>query len=293
MARDKSNRRLLWADDEIELLTPHIRFLEQKGFAVTPVPNGEDALDELSKSRFDLVLLDENMPGLGGLATLDQIKSRDLGVPVILVTKSEEESLMNEAIGRHITDYLIKPVNPSQVFMACKRVLDAGKLQDSQRHRDYVSEMQRWQSLDLKRLDWQGWIDLAIDVARWDVRFDNVQEAGLKQAHGDFRRGLNIEFSRFVEDGYPGWVRIAEGRPMLSIDVVSRGVVPHLKHGKRVVFIIIDCMRLDQWFSLEPLLEELFDVHRDYYLSILPTATTYSRNAIFSGLLPAQLWKPD
>jgi len=286
---EETKRRVLWADDEIELLTPHIRFLEQKGFAVTPVPSGEDALDELSKARFDLVLLDENMPGLGGLATLDRIKSRDLSVPVILVTKSEEESLMNDAIGRHITDYLIKPVNPSQVFLACKRVLDSGKLQDSQRHRDYVSEMQRWQSLDLRRLDWKGWIELAIDVARWDVRFDAVQEAGLKQAHADFRRGLNIEFARFVEDGYPGWVRIAEGRPMLSIDVVSRAVAPHLKRGKRVVFIIIDCMRLDQWFTLEPLLEDLFDIQRDYYFSILPTATPYSRNAIFSGLLPAEL----
>ena len=288
-------RRVLWADDEIDLLTPHIRFLEQKGFAVTPVPNGEDALDALANGRFDVVLLDEMMPGLGGLATLDQIKARDLGVPVILVTKSEEESLMNEAIGRHITDYLIKPVNPSQVFLACKRVLDAARLQESQLARDYVAEMQRWQTLDLRALDWRGWTDLAVDIARWDVRFDGVRESGLEQAHLDFRKGLNVEFGKFVEDGYPGWVRIAENRPMLSIDVVPRGVVPHLKAGKRVVFVIIDCMRLDQWFSLEPLLEDLFDIQREYYWSILPTATPYSRNAIFSGLLPADLWRkhPD
>ena len=289
--KNEPRRRVLWADDEIELLTPHIRFLEQKGFDVTPVPNGEDALEQLAASRFDLVLLDEMMPGLGGLATLDQIKVRELGVPVILITKSEEESLMNEAIGRHITDYLIKPVNPSQVFLACKRVLDGQKLQDSARHRDYATEMQKWQTMDVRKLDWQGWTDLAIDIARWDVRFDNVQEAGLKEAHSDLRRGLNIEFARFVENGYPAWVRQAESRPMLSVDVVERGVVPHLSNGKRVVFIIIDCMRLDQWFTLEPLLEELFDIKRDYYYSILPTATPYSRNAIFSGLLPAQMWK--
>ncbi len=288
---EEPRRRVLWADDEIDLLKPHIRFLEQKGFAVTPVPNGEDALEELGRGRFDVVLLDEMMPGLGGLGTLDQIKARDLGVPVILVTKSEEESLMNEAIGRHITDYLIKPVNPSQVFLACKRVFEAQKIQDTQLARDYVAEMQRWQSLDLRGLDWRGWIDLAVEAARWDVRFDHAPESGLRQSHIDFRRGVNVEFARFVEEGYPGWVRIAEGRPMLSIDVIERGVVPHLRAGKRVMFVIIDCMRLDQWFALEGLLEDLFDIRRDYYYSALPTATPYSRNAIFSGLLPADLWR--
>jgi CheY-like chemotaxis protein len=286
---DDNRRKILWADDEIDLLRPHIKFLEQKGFAVTAVPNGEDALAELGRGRYDVVLLDEMMPGLGGLGTLDQIQSRDFGVPVILVTKSEEETLMDQAIGRAITDYLIKPVNPSQVFLACKRVFDSQKLQDSQRARDYVSEMQRWQSLDLRGLDWAGWAELAADVARWDVRFDLVPEAGLKQAHQDFRRGLNIDFGRFVEEHYPRWVQSETDRPPLSTDVVRRAVVPPLQKGRRVFFIIIDCMRLDQWFTLEPLLEEYFDVRREYYCSILPTATPYSRNAIFSGLLPAQL----
>lgn len=286
---EEPRKHILWADDEIDLLRPHIKFLEQKGLAVTPVLNGEDALAELEKSRYDLVLLDEMMPGLGGLATLAQIEARGHAVPVVLVTKSEEESLMDEALGRRITDYLIKPVNPSQVFLACKRVFDAQKLQDSQRARDYVGEMQRWQTLDLRRLDWPGWVELAQDVARWDVRFDLIADAGLRQAHADFRRSLNIDFGRYVEEHYPHWVREQEGRPPLSTDVVARAVVPHLSAGRRVFFVIIDCMRLDQWYSLEPLLEELFEVQRDYYCSILPTATPYSRNAIFSGLLPAQL----
>jgi len=292
---DDSRRRILWADDEIDLLRPHIRFLEQKGFAVTAVPNGEDALAELQRGRFDVVLLDEMMPGLGGLATLDAIKARDLALPVILITKSEEETLMEEAIGKRITDYLIKPVNPSQVFLACKRVLESDRIQDSRRHRDYVSEMQRWQTLDTRRLDWQGWVDLAIEVSRWDVAFDQVPEEGLKQAHIDFRRALNIDFARFIEDRYPGWVHGAEGRPLLSTDVVRHAVVPHLQKKKRVVFIIIDCMRLDQWFTIEPLLEEYFEIQREYYCGILPTATPYARNAIFSGLLPAELHKrhPD
>src|SRR5690349_22947721 len=182
MAND-ATRRILWADDEIELLKPHIRFLEQKGYAVTAVPNGEDALAALERERYDVLLIDEMMPGLGGLATLDQLKQRDGALPVILITKSEEETLMEEVIGKRITDYLIKPVNPSQVFLACKRVFDAQKLQDSQRARDYVGEMRRWQMLDVRRLDWKGWVDLAVDVAKWDVRLDSVQEEGLKQAH--------------------------------------------------------------------------------------------------------------
>jgi len=292
---DDKRRRILWADDEIDLLRPHIRFLEQKGFAVTAVPNGEDALSELDQGSYDVVLLDEMMPGLGGLATLNAIKSRDLPVPVILITKSEEEALMNEAIGKHITDYLIKPVNPSQVFLACKRVFDTHRLQDNARARDYVGEMQRWQNLDIRRLDWKGWVDVAVDVARWDVRLDTVQEEGLKQAHADFRRSLNIDFGRFVEEHYPHWVHGSGDRPLLSNEVVRHAIVPLLQAKKRVVFIVIDCMRMDQWFTLEPLLEEYFSIDRQFYCSILPTATPYSRNAIFAGLLPSELVKrhPD
>jgi CheY-like chemotaxis protein len=299
MAQD-TPRRILWADDEIDLLKPHVRFLEQKGYVVVAVPTGGDALEALEKERFDLLLIDEMMPGLGGLETLDQLKPRGLSLPVILVTKSEEERLMEEAIGKRITDYLIKPVNPSQVFLACKRVFDSQKLQDSQRARDYVGEMQRWQMLDRRRLDWQGWVDLAVDVARWDVGLDGAPEAGLQQAHADFRRTLSIDFGKMVEEQYPGWVQRAaggktDGRPMLSSDVVRHAVVPHLQAGEKVMFIVVDCMRLDQWFTLEPLLEDWFDVQREYYCSILPTATPYSRNSIFAGLLPAELHRrhPD
>jgi CheY-like chemotaxis protein len=285
-----NRRQILWADDEIELLRPHIKFLEQKGFQVTAVPNGEDALAELSQRRFDVVLLDEMMPGLGGLDTLGAIKARDVSVPVILVTKSEEESLMNEAIGRHISDYLIKPVNPSQVFLACKRVLETHRLQENQRARDYVEDMRRWQSLDVRQFDWPAWAELAVEVARWDVMFDSLPgEEGLQQAHQDFRRSLNLDFGRFIEQTYPGWVHGAEDRPMLSTDVVPQRVAPMLRRGRRVALIVIDCLRLDQWLTLEPLLEEYFELKREHYCSILPTATPYSRNAIFSGLLPAEL----
>ena len=282
-------RRILWADDEIDLLRPHIRFLEQKGYQVTPVPTGEDALAELERGRFDVVLLDEMMPGLGGLATLDAIQTRRLSVPVVLVTRSEEESLMNEAIGRHISDYLTKPVNPSQVFLVCKRVLDSPRLQDSRRLHDYVAESSRWRQLELRSLDPAGWLQLAVEVAQWDVHLEALADEGLQQAHADFRRGLNLEFARAVEERYPQWVRGSVDRPLLSTDVIAHAVAPHLRDGRRVVFIVIDCMRLDQWLLLEPLLEEVFTIQREHYLSVLPTATPYSRNAIFSGLLPAEI----
>ena len=287
---DDQRRQILWADDEIDLLRPHIKFLEQKGFAVTPVGSGEDALAALTRSRFDVVLLDENMPGLGGLATLDAIKSRDVSVPVILVTKNEEESLMEEAIGRHIRDYLIKPVNPSQVLLALKRVLESSRIQDTARTRDYVGDMRRWQDLDRRRFTWQEWVDLAVDVARWDVLFDELpDEQGLAQAHQDFRRSLNADFSRFIEAQYGGWVHGDAQRPPLSTDVVAQTVAPRLKRGERTALVVIDCLRLDQWLTLEPLLAEHFEIQREHYCSILPTATPYSRNAIFSGLLPAEL----
>ena len=266
---DERRRQILWADDEIDLLKPHIRFLEQKGFAVTPVPNGEDALAALGRERFDVVLLDENMPGLGGIATLDAIKSRDVSVPVILVTKNEEEHLMEEAIGRHISDYLIKPVNPSQVLLALKRVLEATRIQDTARTRDYVGDLQRWQSLDRRAFAWSDWADLAVEVARWDALFDTLpEEEGLAQAHQDFRRSLNPDFARFIESRYGAWVHGAKDRPPLSIDVMQRAVAPRLKRGERTALVVVDCLRLDQWLTLEPLLMEHFDVEREHYCSI-------------------------
>jgi CheY-like chemotaxis protein len=287
---DDTRRKILWADDEIDLLRPHIKYLEQRGFAVTAVPNGEDALAALGRSRFDVVLLDEMMPGLGGLATLDAIKSRDVSVPVILVTKSEEESLMEAAIGRHIRDYLIKPVHPSQVLLALKRVLESDRIQEVARARDYVGEMQRWQGLDRRGFAWNDWVELAVEIARWDVLFDALpEEQGLAQAHADFRRSLNLDFGRFIEREYAGWVHGGVDRPLLSSDVVAHAVAPLLKRGQRVVLIVIDCLRLDQWLMLESLLEEHFEIRREHYCSILPTATPYSRNAIFAGLLPAEL----
>jgi CheY-like chemotaxis protein len=288
------DRKILWADDEIELLKPHILFLESKGYRVTSVSNGNDAVACAAREKFDVVLLDESMPGLGGLATLEAIKERDPSVPVVLVTKNEAESLMDDAIGRRIDDYLIKPVRPTQIFLALKRLLESDRLQDGRRARDYVAELARLRAESASGLDWRGWVELYARSAQWDVELDRVEDEGLQQAHLDQRRELNVEFGQYVEANYASWVAGSEAPP-LSVGVVERWVAPLLREKRRVYFILVDCMRLDQWLTVEPLLREFFDIAVDYHVSILPTATPYSRNAIFSGLYPDELqrWHPE
>src|SRR2546428_6121668 len=231
------------------------------------------------------------MPGLGGLATLEAIKERDPLVPVVLVTKNEADSLMAEAIGKHIADSLIKPVRPTQIFLALRRLLEADRLQDSQRARGYVAEQARLRAESTGGLDWRGWIDLYARSAQWDVELDQVDDEGLKQAQADQRRELNVEFSSYVESHYQSWVGGGDGPPMSS-NVVERWVAPHLREGGRVFLLVIDCMRLDQWLTVEPLLRPYFDIDLRHQVSILPSATPYSRNAIFSGLLPDEI-QPD
>jgi CheY-like chemotaxis protein len=286
-----SERKILWADDEIELLRPHILLLEEKGYRVTPVTNGTDAVAFAARERFDAVLLDETMPGLGGLETLEAIKEHDPSIPVVLVTKNEAESLMDDAIGRRIDDFLLKPIRPTQIFLALKRILESDRLQESRRARDYVAELARLRAESASGLDWRGWIDLYGRNAQWDVELDTVDDEGLKQAQADQRRELNVEFAQLIEASYEGWARDprAEGAPPLSTDVVSRWVAPHLREGRRVTLIVIDCMRLDQWLTVEPLIRTYFNIELDHHVSILPTATPYSRNAIFSGLFPEEI----
>jgi CheY-like chemotaxis protein len=289
-----NERKILWADDEIELLRSHILFLEEKGYRVTPVSNGEDALASTMREKFDAVLLDESMPGRGGLETLELMKEHDPGLPVILVTKNEAESLMDEAIGRRISDYLLKPVRPMQIFLALKRVLDGDRLHETRLARDYVAELARARAEAGPAPDWRRWIEIHTRSAQWDVELDAAGDEGLRQAHADQRREINVEFCQYVESNYESWTRVGADpadRPPLSVDVIERWVAPHLREGKRVTIVVIDCMRLDQWLTVEPILRPYFDITLDHQISILPTATPYSRNAIFSGLFPDEIQK--
>jgi CheY-like chemotaxis protein len=286
---DSTKRKILWADDEIDLLRSHLLYLNERGYDVTPVSNGEDALALLQQEHFDIVLLDEMMPGLDGLSTLEQLKERDPNVPVIMITKSEEEHLMDDAIGRRIDDYLTKPVNPSQILMACKKVLDAKQIRQSQAGKAFVTksnQIREWLAGDMT---WRTWIDVHRLLSEWDIEIGHIGDSALAQMIEDQRKECNHEFGRFVEHNYPTWVASEQDSPPLSVDIVPERVAPLLEQDRQVFFIVIDCLRLDHWMVLEPMVSEFFNVRRDYHYSILPTATPYSRNAIFSGLFPVEI----
>jgi CheY-like chemotaxis protein len=282
-------RRVLWADDEIELLKSHIRFLEGKGYEVVAVPNGEDALARVREDSFDVVLLDEMMPGMGGVATLAAIKEIDPALPVVLVTKSEEESLMEEAIGRRIDEYLVKPVTPTQVLSTLKRLTEGKALRAGLFTRDYVAEFNRLQSRRLESLDQAAWLDLYRKLTELEMALFSIDDIGLRQAHLDMKREMNRDFGRFLETEYPRWVADPADRPFLSSDVLPRKVFPRLAAGHTVYFIIIDCMRYDQWLAIQPHLAPHFRTEVELYYSVLPSASSYSRNAMFSGLLPREM----
>ncbi|MFT4604491.1 MAG: CheY-like chemotaxis protein [Rhodothermales bacterium] len=284
--------RILWADDEIDFLRPHILFLESKGYDVTSVNNGSDAVVQFRQNAFDLVLLDEQMPGLDGLATLDEIRKLSREVPVVMITKSEEERLMEEALGGQISDYLTKPVNPSQVLLTVKRLLDGGRLESEKVSQDYMQSFATISSRIQDRLNHSDWVEVYEKLVQFDMALET--DDGARQILGDQFRDANRAFCRYVEKEYRGWIASVdsppdEERPLLSHEVVGKHVVPELDGGKPVIFFVIDCMRYDQWLEFERLLYPLFGIEREFHYSILPTSTPYSRNAIFSGLLPIDL----
>ncbi len=284
----RNRRRILWVDDEIDLLKSHIIFLDRRGYDVTPVSNGEDAIELLADQSFDLVLLDEQMPGMDGLSTLDEIKSIHPQMPVVMVTKSEEEELMNEAIGKRIDDYLVKPVNPSQIILAAKRILDARQIREQTMVRDYVEGF-RDLDRDANSAGWSEWMDIFARLAQWDLDVHAMSDSSISEMHHTQWQHCNQQFARFVQEAYAGWIADPKSGPITSPEVVSQFVVPHLRGSGPVLFMVIDCLRLDQWLAIEPLVGEYFNVRREYYYSILPTATPYSRNALFSGLLPMDI----
>jgi len=281
-------KHILWVDDEIDQLKSHIIFLESRGYKVTEASNGDDAVALVGSKDFDLVLLDEVMPGKDGLATLEEIKEKSPHLPVIMVTKSEEEDLMDQAIGKKIDDYLTKPVNPSQILSAAKKILETRKIRSQRLAQDYAKSSAKIRAALFGALSWQDWIDVHRTLCEWDLEIDNFGDVDLRQTHQGQRRECNIEFGKYIENTYLRWLA-QEDPPPLSVDVVKKHLFPLLSQRRRTIFVVMDCMRLDQWMTIEPILDEYFHIKRDYYYSILPTATPYSRNAIFSGLFPSEL----
>jgi DNA-binding response OmpR family regulator len=287
-------KRILWVDDEIELLRSHIIFLSEKGYEVDTVTNGEDAVASVKEKTYDLIFLDEMMAGMGGLETLGEIKEINSGIPVVMVTKSEEETLMNDAIGGKINDYLTKPVNPSQILLVCKKLLEGRKISGQYAAKDYLQDFNEISRQLLTNPDYDEWIEIYLKLTRWDVELDTHPEIDLRQTLNDQKKEANKEFSKFVEKNYKDWIALKhdEYRPKLTPEIAENFLFDILKkENKTLFFFVLDCLRMDQWLVMEKHLSEFFKIDKEYYYSILPTATPYARNSLFSGLFPSEIEK--
>jgi CheY-like chemotaxis protein len=281
---------VLWVDDEAELLEPHRLFLADKGYLVAVATNADDAVEMLRRKPYDLLLLDEQMPGRRGLDAIGELREVAPTLPVVMVTKSDEDTTLREALGAQITDYLVKPVNPRQVLSVVTKILEGARIRQQAVARSFV---ERFRALELERgpvLDWRGWIERFDELMRWDVELAEAGESGLYESLRGLYPDMHREFATWMAKAYPSWLQHLEGdRPPLSIDVVGEFVMPVLKTHRAAVLIVVDCLRLDQWRVLEPTVAQLFDVETTHYFAVLPTATPYSRNSLFSGLFPGEI----
>ncbi len=285
------NYKILWADDEIDLLKPHILFLSAKGYSITPVNSGADALEEIDHNTFDLVFLDENMPGMSGLETLNYIKSTHPNLPVVMITKSEEEEIMEEAIGARIADYLIKPLNPNQILLSVKKILDNKRIVSEHTNHGYQQEFMQL-SMDLQDVDdFKGWAEIFKKLVYWQIEIDNTEDKSMEEVLNNQRVEANQQFSDFIENHYLDWITNPDvERPLLSHQVLKKKVFPLLSEDTSVFLIVIDNLRLDQWEILEPEIAELFNIEqKESYYSILPTTTAYARNSLFGGMMPLDI----
>ena len=283
-------KSILWVDDESELLESHRIFLRSKGYDVEWASNADDAVEMLRRRPFDIMLLDEQMPGKRGLETYRDVREIAPNLPVVMVTKSEEDATLKEAIGANIRDYLVKPINPRQVLSIITQILEGPRIRQQAIARRFV---ERFRAIELERdrnLDWRGWVDRFDELMRWDVDLAAAGEMGLYDSLRGLYPDMHREFASFMRTEYPAWLRHLEGnRPPLSIDVVGEFLLPILQRDRAAVFVVVDCLRLDQWRVLEPLLAPFFDVETTHYFAVLPTATPYSRNSLFSGLFPGEI----
>ena len=282
---------ILWIDDEIELLKPHIIFLEGKGYSVTAVNSGNEALEILENTNFALVFLDENMPGLSGLETLSLMKRMKPNLSVIMITKSEEESIMEEAIGSKISDYLIKPVMPSQILLSIKKNIDTSRLVEEKTTRDYQMEFRNISMSLSSILNKHEWREIYKKLTYWELELEKSGDESVEDILVMQKAEANSQFFKFIKNNYKDWLN-GDNSPLLSHNIVRKKVLPLMEGNKPTYLIVIDNLRYDQWKIIEPSIVKDFEVIKDeMYYSILPTATQYSRNSIFAGLLPSEIQK--
>ncbi|MDE7088536.1 MAG: response regulator, partial [Prevotella sp.] len=289
-----TNGQLLWVDDEVELLKGHIIFLQKKGYEVTCASNGTDAIDLCREQSFDLVLLDEQMPGLSGLETLQRIKQIAPAMPVVMVTKSEEENIMEQAIGQKIADYLIKPVNPNQILLTLKKNIHRREIETEVTQSRY---QQQFQQIALQIMDcrsWKDWTAVYKQLVHWELQLSST-DSQMTEMLAMQKEEANLGFAKFIKKNYLEWVASLSptakemDRPVMSPEIFKKKVFPLLNEGKKVFLVVMDNFRYDQWRMLEQEIGDQFNIDEDLYCSILPTATQYARNAIFSGLMPNKI----
>lgn len=295
--------KILWADDEVDFLKSHITYLEDKGYQVHSVSNGQDALDKVQEENYDVVFLDESMPGLSGLETLQEIKKIKNTIPIVLITKNEEEDLMEDAIGSQIADYLIKPVKPQQIILTLKKLIDNKRLITEKTSQAYQQEFQKLFMTIQSVSDYHEWVELYKNLVYWELELDNAASDDMFHIMEMQKKEANVEFNKFVIKHYLDWIKNSQSEetPTLSHTLFRRKVYPFLVQEKPTFFILIDNLRYDQWKMIQPYFDELFDrVDEDVFFSILPTATQYSRNGIFAGMTPLEIskklpqyWKND
>jgi len=285
----KSNGHILWVDDEIHHLKPHILYLETKGYKVSTATNGYDAEILNDNNKYDLILLDQTMPGIDGIDTLKKLKTRRITIPIIMITKSEDEWLMDEAISHQVNQFLIKPVSPTQILIAVKQILEKTKIIEDRTSSDYLNDFQKIND-DLNNIEsCDDWWKLYLRLVEWELKFDQHGDTGLQSILFEQIQSCNKEFSNFIEQSYASLVK--DEKSLLSPSVFKNHVLPQIKKNQKVCIIIVDCMRGDQFLSVIPYLESLFNIEMTYHMSLIPSATPYSRNAIFSGLYPDELIK--
>jgi CheY-like chemotaxis protein len=284
--------KILWADDEIDLLKPQLMFLEKKGYEVVTVTNGYDALEECEESDdIDVVFLDESMPGITGLETLTKIKDIAPQLPVVMITKNEAESVMEEAIGAQISDYLIKPVNPNQILLTLKKIIDNKRLVREKTSSDYQQQFRQILMQINSGLDFEEWVDIYRQIINWELKIDDSNSTAMADILAMQKSEANTEFSKYIVNNYLDWIKHGDG-PVMSNTLLRSKVFPKLEEDVPTVLLLLDNLRYDQWKVIEPVLSELFKVEEeDYFYSILPTSTQYSRNAIFAGLMPSEIQK--
>jgi CheY-like chemotaxis protein len=296
-----NNINILWVDDEIDLLKPHILFLEKKNYIVTTCQSGTEALEVLEDKNFDIVFLDENMPGLTGLETLNEIKEKKDTLPVVMITKSEEEYIMEEAIGNKIADYLIKPVNPNQILLSLKKNLDHSRLISEKTTSNYQQEFRKI-AMELSMVNsYDEWVSLYQKLIYWEIQLENIEDAGMFEILESQKSEANTQFGKFIDRHYPTWFEPHTDAPTLSHTLFKDKIVPELGKEQPTLLVVIDNLRYDQWKAFEPIVNNYYKkVTESPFFSILPTATQYARNAIFSGLMPSdmeklhpKLWKND